>query len=515
MIATAADVRGNLRESCDVVVVGTGAGGAVCAAELQRAGLAVILVEEGPHWTAEDFTQREGEMHARIDGGRGATSTVDGGMILSYGRTVGGSTVHYWVNAFRAPAFRMRQWRERSGLEHWSPEEMAPYYAAVEANLNVERAHDYQINRNNRILKEAADKLGWHCEAVTQARKDCLACSYCMLGCAYNRKQSMLVTYVPWALGDGARLFASCRVDGIDVERGAAVGLRGRFLDPVTREPLGTLDVRARKGVVVAAGGLGTPALLLRSGIANESGRVGRNLCVNPNLAVAAVMDEEVLHHRNIPSSHDVLEFQETKRASDGRYLEGGYTFFGAGAQPGYTAAVIPGFGREHRRRLVELMTRGAACLSVVDDAPGPGRVEVDGEGRPRFHYAWDEATQAKARDYFRKAAKLYLAAGAREVYLPTVPPIRIVSEADLAQVDGVRFDPGRITVFGSHLLGTAAMGKDPEASVVNPEGESHSVANLWVACGAALPSSVGIDPSLTISSNAMRTAQRMVARYG
>lgn len=515
MIVTPADVRSNLDESCDVVVVGTGAGGAVCAAELQRGGLKVILVEEGAHWTAEDFTQREGEMHARIDGGRGATTTVDGGMILSYGRAVGGSTVHYWVNAFRAPAFRMKAWREHAGAEHWSPEEMAPYYTTVETNLNVERVHDYQINRNNQILKDTADRLGWHCQPVTQARKDCLACSHCMLGCAYNRKQSMLVTYVPWAMADGARLFASCRVEGIETERGAAVGLRARFLDPDSREALGSLRVRARKGVVVAAGGLGTPALLLRSRLANESGRLGRNLCVNPNLAVAAVMEEEVLHHRNIPSSYDVTEFQETRRDAAGRYLEGGYTFFGAGAQPGFTAAVIPGFGREHRRRLVELMTHGAASLSVIDDAPGPGRVTVDADGRPRFHYEWDEATSAKARDYFRKAATLYLAAGAREVYLPTNPPTRIRSAADLAQIEGVSFAPGRVTVIGSHLLGTAAMGKDPERSVVSSDGETHSVRNLWVACGAALPSSVGIDPSLTISSHGMRTGQRMLARYG
>ena len=197
--------RGEIRESADVCVVGSGAGGAVAAAELAEAGLSVVVLEQGHHWTSRDFTQREDEMLPRLFEEGGMRQTVDGGVIVLQGRNVGGSTVHNLCYAFRTPPAILRMWREEHGLPELTDEAMAPSFERVERHLQVKPIQEREVNALNRLVRQGTEALGYSGFVTRHNRENCVLSGYCILGCSYDAKQSMLVTYVPSADDAGAR----------------------------------------------------------------------------------------------------------------------------------------------------------------------------------------------------------------------------------------------------------------------------------------------------------------------
>ncbi|MCA9770962.1 MAG: GMC family oxidoreductase N-terminal domain-containing protein, partial [Myxococcales bacterium] len=217
MIHEGKDLAGeNRTERADLVVVGTGPGGAVLAARCAEAGMRVVMLEQGPFLRAKDFNQREDDMTNRLVGRRGFHfSEDDGNLGLLYCETVGGTTVHFWADTPRVPDARLNEWADRFGLEGFRPDAFAAHYAHAEEGMHVERANDYQVNDNNRKVLAGARALGWACDRVPQARKNCVACGYCEEGCSYNRKQSMLVSYVPRATRAGAVLYSDARAETI------------------------------------------------------------------------------------------------------------------------------------------------------------------------------------------------------------------------------------------------------------------------------------------------------------
>lgn len=181
-------------------------------------------------------------------------------------------------------------------------------------------------------------------------------------------------------------------------------------------------------------------------------------------------------------------------------------------AQPGIIATVTPGFGRAHRA-LMERMGHFAAVLSLIDDEE-PGMVSVDKNGRSVIDYHLRGRDVPKARDFFRKSARLLLAAGAEQVLIPSVIPLSIKTEADLARIEGLSLEPHSVPFFGTTNTGACRMGSDARTSVVNPHGEAHDVKNLFLSDGSVLPGSPGVDPSLTIMANALRIAEHIESRW-
>jgi choline dehydrogenase-like flavoprotein len=226
-------VRADYDEEVDVVVVGTGCGGAVVAKVLAEAGWSVLMLERGGLSLAErgDFDQREDDMMAKIDGGRGLDATDNGHVALTYGNAVGGASLHYWADTYRTPRDRCELWAAQHGVQHRSYDELVPFFERIERDLNVHPAGDEKLNRMNQLFVQGAAAIGLEIERVPQARKNCVGSGYCMQGCAYDAKQSQLVTHIPAALAAGARVFADCEVDGIVVENGRATGVRASFLD--------------------------------------------------------------------------------------------------------------------------------------------------------------------------------------------------------------------------------------------------------------------------------------------
>ncbi len=464
------------REAADVVVIGSGAGGASAAMRLAEAGKKVIVLERGGYYTglADPFdpatpgrgtlNQREDDMLARIDGGRGLTHSEDGRVTLTYGNCVGGATVHYWADSYRTPRDRLERWEREFGVEGHSEEELRPYFEQVERDLHIHPAPESLYNENNRLFRAGIEQLGWHGEAVPQARRGCLRSGYCMQGCSYNAKQSMLVTYLPRAVAAGAVVYADCRVDAITAEDGRATGAVASFIDRETGRPNGArLDVRAR-AVVLAAGGYGSAPVLLRSRLANSSGLVGKNLYANPVSMVFGLFDRDVVLWRNIPAAHGCLEWR-LARERDGRYREGGYLLMPNQLTPAALSVFLPGFGADHRR-LMEALPRIGSTTAWIDDVE-TGEIRLDADGTPRYTLPIRGRNATILRDSMKKGAQVLLAAGASVVFLGNAAGTRIRDESEIAKLDELDLGPGAMNFPAPHPAGTCRMGNDPATSVV------------------------------------------------
>ena len=522
-IVEGGELRADRREEADAVVVGSGAGGATVAMRLAEAGKRVLVLERGGYYTGlldpldrtragrGELDQREDDMIARIDGGRGLTTTRDGNVTLTYGNCVGGATVHYWADSYRTPPDRLARWESEFGVEGHSEDELRPHFDTLERDLHVHPAPDEYYNGCNRLFRRGSEALGWHGEPVPQARRGCLKSGYCMQGCAYDAKQSMLVTYVPRAVRAGALVFSDCRAVRVLAEDGRAVGVRAEVIDRDTNRPTGAHVEARAKIVVLAAGGYGSAPLLLQSGLANASGQLGRNLHGNPCSMVFGLFDEDVVMWRNIPAAYGCLEWRLARRAADGAYQEGGYLLMPNQLGPAALAAFLPGFGAQHRRWM-EAMPRLASTIAWIDDVES-GRIELGADGEPRYALPILGDNERMLRDSMKKGARLLLAAGAREVFLPDPLGTRIEGEAELAKVDQVPIGPGAMAFAAPHPAGACRMGRDPRQSVVSSTGEAHDVRGLYVADPSVFPTAVSVDPSLTICAFSHALADGLLAR--
>jgi choline dehydrogenase-like flavoprotein len=514
MILEYTAVTGDRRERVDVVVIGSGCGGATVAKELSAAGHSVLIVERGGYYTSErgDLDQRADDMLARIDGGRGLDTTTNGQIALLYGNCVGGASVHYWADSWRIPADRCARYAEMGVAGH-DFADLAPHYDRIERDLNIHPAPAEYYNRMNLLFDAGARRLGWDVEPVPQARKGCLKSGHCYQGCSFDAKQSQLVTHIPAALGAGALLFADCRVEAITTDaQGRANGVRASFLDRRTGRPSGHTLVAEARSVVLAAGGFGSAVVWLRSGLPNGSGQVGKNLYCNPVPYLHAIFPDVVEQWSNIPTATGTSDFRVARYDGD-RYVEGGYLLHPNQLQPELLAVTLPGFGVEHRR-LMDVLPRMGGAVAWIDDEV-PGAITLDRRGRPVYDYEIRGVDALKTRDAMKKQALVLLAAGATEVIVPDVLGTRIRDEREIAVLDTLDIASGAFLFGAPHPAGTLRMGADPRTSVIASSHEAHEVPGLFVTDPSAFPLPPSVDPSLGIMAWSYVAANAIRAHLG
>jgi len=507
VIANALEHGGALRERADVCVIGSGAGGAVAASELAAAGLDVVVLAQGRHWTSADFTQREEEMLPRLFEEAGMRQTVDGGVIVLQGRNVGGSTVHNLCYAFRTPPPILEMWREEHGLPELTDAAMAGPFERVERMLRVKPIREDEVNELNRLVRRGTEALGYSGFVTRHNRENCVKAGYCILGCSYDAKQSMLVTYVPSADRAGARIWANARAERIEIEGGRPRRVHGHAVDGAGR-PAGAIEVEAR-AVVLSAGAIASPDLLLRSGIANASGQVGRNLHLHPSIMAAGVFDEEFHPYRGIPQSYYVDEFIDLERDPHRGVILMPITGF-----PVLTSVNLPGFGRAHYERM-RAFSRTAGLLALLHDASSGSVAPGPSLSKPEIRYALEPDDARQLAEGLVHCVEVLQAAGAREVLVPYHDrPLALAPGDDTGEIlrRGVRL--GEIPVASTHPQSTCRMGGDPATSVVDAFGESHDVPGLFVADMSVFPTSLGAPPQITTAALADRTARRLIERF-
>ncbi|HYO55743.1 GMC family oxidoreductase, partial [Archangium sp.] len=496
MIRQGREVQADITESCDVCIIGSGCGGASLAARLAERGRSVVVLEQGGYYTRVDFDQRETNMLAKVDGGRGLDTSADLSVSLTYGNNVGGASVHYWADSYRTPSDRLRLWEEKYGLKGHTEAILQPHFAQIEQDLNVHPADDSYANRMNQLIREGAEKLGWYVARVPQARKGCVSSGYCMLGCSYDAKQSQLVTYIPRMVNAGGRLYADCRAERLVFGGAKVKTLEASVLDRATGQPSGPKVRVTARVFVVAAGGFATPEFLLHQGLQERLPALGEHFFCNPSAMVHALYDEPIIQWRNIPAAWGVEEFR-LARYDGPRYVEGGYLLMSNQLHPGMLSAVLPGFGASHRELMTKLSQLGGA-ISWIDDAE-EGRVSLE-KGRRRVHVPLTGGNGERLRDALRKQAKLLLTSGAREVLLGDVRDTRVKRLEDIDKaVDSVDLRPARNVFAAPHPGGGARMGADPKTSVVGFDHRVHGTDNLYVADPSVFPTAPSVDPSLSI----------------
>jgi choline dehydrogenase-like flavoprotein len=489
---------------CQAVVVGSGAAGAVIAKELSEAGVDVILLEAGAYHRPErDFNQREEVMMPSLFYEQGGRTTSDLGVTVVHGRGVGGSTVHNICLCVRPEKAILDRWAEEFGVEGMSLDALTPALDRVWKNLGVNPMLESQMNPNNRKVKDGADKLGWKGFIPNHNRIQCLETGFCELGCTYNRKQSMLITYVPKADANGTRIFADCRADKVLATQGRATGVEATVLDRATGKPLHKVTIRA-KTVILSGGAIMSPALLLKSDLANSSGLVGKTLHLHPSSPVAGLFDEKIEGWRGIPQTYIVDEFAEFYK--DGY---GGYVIIPVFAHPGGTAVITPGMNADHAS-LMGAYDRLSAAVPMIHDET-VGSVTVKSNGQIVLDYWPEEEDQRWFRHGIKRTAEMYFAAGAKEVMLPYSPKTIVRSPKELDVVDRLGVTKYGISIASVHPQGSVRMSADPEKGVVDSHCESHDVKNLFVCDTSVFPTSLGTPPMIPTAAIATHTAKYML----
>lgn len=490
MIQIGRDLAGGLSLEADVCVIGSGAGGAVTAAELARAGRRVVVLEEGGYYVGGDFTQREDEMYPMLYRDGGGQATLDLTISVLQGSCVGGSTVVNMADCERIPEGVLAHWARVFRVEGLDARSLEASYARVEKALNVNRIEEKDHNRANRLLLEGARKLGYAAQGFRHNRTNCVGSGYCLVGCTYDAKRSAALNYIPEADRLGARILADVRADRIRVEGGRVRGVVARVLDRATRRPVAPVEVRAPR-VVVAAGAVHTPLLLKRSGIGHPA--LGKNLSLQPQGGVVAVYREEVKAFRGIPQSAFVAQFEE---ATEERGL-GGWRVEGVSGGPSMAATLLGGFGALHRDRMKKF-AHVAAALVLVPDRPS-GSVGQGWDGRPAIRYAPTEEWGARFRKGLRTAAEAYLASGAERVFLPFETPVEIRSPADLDGIARLPLRTAEVRLLSAHPQGTCRMGEDPKTSVVDSAGRVRGVEGLSIADASVFPTTAATHTMIPI----------------
>ena len=484
-IERGANIKGERRVKVDVCVIGTGAGGAPVAKELAEGGMKVAMLEEGERFTTDEFSARPREMTARLYRDAGQTATAGNvPIVMPLGQAVGGTTLVNSGTCFRTPAAVLEMWRERFGLDQLSPYELDPYFRRVERITNVVQVPPEIAGRNAEVVKRGADKLGWSGDYVWRNVRGCVGSGVCNFGCPTSAKQHTGLTYVPRAWDAGATTFTGARARRIVTEGG-----RARAVDATTSGG-GRLHVEADV-VIVAAGAIHTPLFLQRNGLGTKSGELGRNLAIHPATAVRALFDEPIDMARGVPQSYFVDEF-----ADEGIMLEG------AAGPPDYAAMSLPFAGIRHRDLMLRYQNMSQFGLMVSDISRGSvrsrgGRVEI------RYDLCREDVLTFKRG--IELLCELYAAAGATMLY----PPVEGVGEMDARELrpvpDGMRARD--LTLMAFHPLGTARADARPAHGVVDGDLKLHGVEGVYVADASVVPSSIGVNPQITIMALATRLA--------
>jgi long-chain-alcohol oxidase len=490
---------------CDVVVVGSGAGGGVVAAELARAGLDVVVLEKGGYAAERDFTHQEGDAYRDLYLYGLTLATDDLGCRILAGSTLGGGTVVNFSTSFATPPAVLAEWAEVSGVEAFVSGEVAASLAAVADRLGVTEDQSRPGPRD-RLLERGLERLGWHAAPLPRNVRGCpqdAGCGWCGFGCRVGAKQSTLVTYLEEAAAAGARLVVGADARRVLVDRGRATGVEARA-DGGHRLVVGA------RAVVAAAGAVETPALLLRSGL---GGQVGRNLRLHPGTAAMGLFDEPVRWWEGTLQARYSAEL----RRRHGPYAP---IFETVPVHPGTAAVALPWRSAADHRALME-RSASMSLVGVLCRDAGAGRVRVDRDGSPRVRWRLAAGDEARMAAGLAAAGEVLAAAGAGQVlslhgrglaFRPGPP------EAHRAWAEATRragFGGGRAALFSYHQMGSCRIGTDPATSAVGPDHQTHEVEGLYVADASLFPTASGVNPMLSVMALAHRAAGLLAARLG
>ncbi|MEP0547189.1 MAG: GMC family oxidoreductase N-terminal domain-containing protein [Rhodothermales bacterium] len=498
---------------CDTVVVGSGAGGGVVAGELAEAGHDVIVIEKGPYVDRDEFTHREAETMGRLYEQQGALATKSGSVSVLAGSCLGGGTTINWAGSFRTPEYILRQWADQHDAPHFRSPAFQQSIETLEQAMHVGADRGTRHNPQNQALWDGCTKLGYHVGEIPRNQRppeseaEWKRIGFSPFGDRDGLKQGMLPTYLQRAVAHGARILADTTVERVTIANGRATGVVGTYEGVDGRRV--RVTVQAER-VVVAAGSIHTPALLLRSGI--EHPHLGRHLFFHPTVAVAARYPDRMEPWYGPMMSAVSNEFAKL----DGLY---GPKLETPPTHAGLLGLALPWRSGEQHKTVMRHAAHIGSFIVLTRDRDG-GRVTTNKQGGPVLHYSLSTFDRDHLLRGIAEACRIHLAAGAEEVYFPhnTAPTYqRVHGEAELerflADIPNWGWKANRFPLFTAHQMGTCRMGGDAKRHPITPEGEVRGTKNLYVADASCFPESSGVNPMLSVQAIAHYTAQGLKAQ--
>lgn len=489
----------------DVVIIGTGAGGGVSAEILSQRGLKVILIEAGQLLSSRDFNLNEGDAYRNLYQEGALRATKDGAITILQGRTVGGTTVVNWTSSFRTPNETLDFWQRHYGVAGTSRAALDPWFERMEQRLGV---HPWPMppNDNNDIIKRGCDALGWNWSVIPRNVSGCWDIGYCGMGCPTNAKQSMLVTTLPAALDAGATLIYSAQAHRLIHDGSTVSGVEVHPLDQHKRRTGATLTVKAPT-VIAAGGGIQTPALLLRSDVPDPNQRVGKRTFLHVTSFSFGHYDRDIAPYYGAPQSLHSDQFTFSGGV-DGPI---GYKLEMMPLHPGLTAALLGSVGEEARQRITEL-PRTAASIALLRDGFHEqslgGTVGLRDNGEPVLDYPISDYLLDGARRSLFTQVEMQFAAGAQRVRPGHIRAPYYESWKQAREgMAALPYQPLEVALGSAHVMGGCAMGENDELCVVDSHGRHKHLDNLYVFDGSVFPTSLGVNPQLTIYSLTARNA--------
>ena len=503
---------------CDVAIIGSGAGAGITAELLAKAGLQVVMIEEGPLKSSSDFNQKESEAYPSLYQESAARRTQDQAISILQGRCVGGSTTVNWTSSFRTPASTLQFWQEKFGLSAYGVEDLAPYFAQAEQRLNI-LPWLQAPNENNDLLRRGAAQLGIATAAIPRNVKGCWDLGSCGLGCPTNAKQSMLVTASPAALEQGAQLLTQTRAERFELANGRVTALICRVV-----APNGALAQSGRaqaaikiiaKHYVLAGGAINSPAVLLRSGAPDPHGRLGSRTFLHPAVMSSSIFAQKVEAWNGAPQSVYSDHFLQTQ-AIDGPI---GYKLEAPPLHPVIFASTVPGFG-QGQHDLLRSFPHNHTLLALLRDgfhaeAPG-GQVKLRADDSAVLDYPLSDYVLDGARRALLSMMEIQFAAGARQVLPLHEMAVPYASWAQARKaLEAMPMKPRLVKLVSAHVMGGCGLAGTERQGVTRPDGVHWQLENLSIHDGSLFPTSIGANPQLSVYGVVNRLAQGLAKRLG
>ncbi len=500
--------------TCDVAIIGSGAGAGITAELMTKAGLKVVIIEEGQLKSSSDFKQREPEAYASLYQEAAGRQTKDKGITILQGRSVGGTTTVNWTSSFRTPPTTLKHWQDKFGLTDFTPETLAPYFQQAEERLNI-APWQTSPNENNELLRRGAAKLGIKAEVIPRNVKGCYNLGSCGMGCPTNAKQSMLVTTIPFALDGGATLLVETRAERFEISNGQVQGLSCIAVNPNAApvDANGPTTKIIAKHYVLAGGSINSPALLLRSKAPNPHKQLGTRTFLHPVAITTAVMTNTVSAWDGAPQSIYSDHYLHTQPV-DGPM---GFKLEVAPLHPVFFGANLPGFGQK-QADLFRQFPNANVMLALMrdgfhDQAVG-GKVELRSNGSPLLDYPLTDYVLEGARRGMLAMAEIQFEAGAKTVYPGHELGTGSSTWADTKKaIEALPMKPLLTKIGSAHVMGGCGLAADAQRGVTRPDGQHWQVENLSILDGSLFPTSIGANPQLSIYRNINRLAQGLAKR--
>lgn len=499
----------------DVVIIGTGAGGGVAAEIFTNAGLKVILIEAGRLKSSDQFKMDEDEAYRDLYQESAARTSKDGAIAILQGRTVGGTTVVNWTSSFRTPEQTLDFWKQQYGVEGMSRAEMNPWFEKMETRLNISKWL-MPPNENNDALKRGCENLGWSWDVIPRNVDGCWNIGYCGMGCPTNAKKSMLVTTLPAAMNNGATLLHGVEAWQLEHDGKTVSAVRCRALNHAKLPTGVNVSVRA-KTIISAGGGINTPALLMRSKVADPNQRIGKRTFLHTTTFCFGDYDAPINGYYGAPQSTYSDEFVW----KDGAAGQVGYKLEVMPMHAGLISSIACGVGKQgwqDMQRLPHLSSAIALLRDGFHEQSVGGTVELNDQGMPILDYQMSEYMLDGARRSHHSMAEMHFAAGATKVRAGHVDASFVSTLAEAKQqIDSITYLPGYVGLGSAHVMGGCPLGSDESVCVADSDGRFKYLDNLYIFDGSLFPTSLGVNPQLTIygmtARNATTLAQKLTAK--